>query len=703
MVTTGYITQAEADAAKTAAPNLQTPTFATKGDLVAPHFVFYIRQLLINYIGGDPALAEQKLDDAGLTVTTSLDLDTQAMAQSVLSSMGPTMVKNYNASNASITAVDPNTGEVLAMVGSIDYNNSISGNTNSATAGLQPGSSFKPFVYATAFNKTFKKSPSSITFDLPTDFGGGYTPNYYDGKFRGPVTDRNALAGSLNIPAVKTLGIVGVQNAINTAHSMGITTLNADPSTYGLSLVLGSGEVRAVDMANAYGAFANGGMEHDLRPILTIAQSGKVVKDYTTTTGTQAIEPDVAYEINSILSDINAKKPIFGSLANNFALPSRMAAAKSGTTQNNRDGWTVGYTPQISVAVWVGNNLPSKTMTKGADGSVVAAPIWKQFMTEYLAGKPAVNFAQPSDIQTITVDELSGKLPTDQSPPDQHITDVFAPWQVPTTTDDVHQLVKVDKVSGKLATSLTPPEDIVSQYYFSIHSEMPNNPGWENPVQDWAKANGGSTPPTQTDDVHTSANQPSLTITSPSDGATITGPFTIAANAGGNSAITKVEFFINNVSVGTATQAPWQISYDAASLPAGTEVIQATATNELGLTTTVQVTVTKGDATPSPSPPPPGPVKNVSVINGSKIANKPVHISWTNTSDTSVITVAIYQSSTSGALGSQVKSIQVAPGASSSADLLITTPGTYYFTLRSTDSSGSQDLPGVTVSGQVLP
>jgi membrane peptidoglycan carboxypeptidase len=456
--------------------------------------VFFVRQQLIDFIGGDPTDAEKKLDQEGYVVKTSLDLEAQGLAESVMQDMGPSTVKKYGASNAALTAVDPKTGEVLAMVGSIDYEDSKSGNTNYANALLQPGSSFKPFVYATTFDKVHKKSPASIFFDLQTDFGN-YVPQNYDGRFRGPVTIRNSLAQSLNIPAVKALENTGIKDAIGTATRLGISSLT-NTDAYGLSLVLGAGEVRPVEMANAYAGFANGGKHNNLRPILTIEKDGKMVKDFRTDEPTQALEPEVAYQITSILSDNNARTPVFGA-RNNLTLSDRPVAAKSGTTNSNRDAWTVGFTPQISVAVWVGNNEANKTMVKGADGSIVAAPIWKRYMQEYLKGKPIEQFTRPEGLKDVTIDMLSGKLPTDQSPSDQRITDMFAEWQIPTDFDDVHTKVKIDRVTGKLATDITPPEDIEELVYFYVHSEHPDNPNWEGPVQAWAAANGGnSRPPT---------------------------------------------------------------------------------------------------------------------------------------------------------------------------------------------------------------
>ena len=690
MAEVGYITQDQANAAKNEAPNLANPDFSQRSNLLAPHFVFYVRQQLLDFVQAqnnvDAQTAENLLDTSGYVVTTSLDLDTQKLAESIMADMGPSTVKTWGASNAALTSVDPNNGQILAMVGSIDYGTSKSGNTNFANALLQPGSSFKPIVYATSFDKTTKMSPASVLYDLQTDFGGGYTPQNYNGKFNGPVTVRTALAGSLNIPAVKTLGIVGVPAALDTAKRLGITSLN-DTANYGLSLVLGAGEVRPVELANAYASFENGGKHYNLTPILNIKKDGKLVKDFTTDQPTQALEPDIAAEITSILSDNNARSFVFGTHSA-LTMSDRPVAAKSGTTQSNRDAWTVGYTPQIVTAVWVGNNEANKTMNKGADGSVVAAPIWNRFMREYLKGKPVVNFTVPDDLKTITVDRLSGKLPTDQSPQDQRITDIFASWQIPTANDDVHVLVKIDKTTGALATDLTPAEDIVQQFYIKIHSEKPDNPNWENPVQAWAAANGGGPPPpSATDTVHVEANRPTISITNPTANSTLTGTFNLSANPGGPAPITKVEFFINNVSVGSRTEAPWTIQYDSSSLPPGTQIVTATATNNLGLTRSDQVTVNKpGSDTTAPAA--------VTSVKVSKTGGRSVHITWENPSDSDLASVNIYQSTSSGVLGARAQNVSATPGTAGQVDLSNLPLGTIYFTLRPVDTTGNENASG---------
>jgi membrane peptidoglycan carboxypeptidase len=601
--------------------------------------------------------------------------------------MGPDVVKKYQATNASLTAVDPKTGEVLAMVGSIDYSTSKSGNTNYADALLQPGSSFKPIVFATAFGPENTYAPGSITYDVPTDFGN-YKPNNYDGKFHGAITNRQALAGSLNIPAVKNLELAGLDKSIETAKAMGVTTLNRPPQEYGLSLVLGSGEVRPVEMAGAYATFANNGMHNELRPILTIEKDGQVIKDFTATEAKKALEPEVAYQISNILSDNGARSYVFGT-RNNLVLSDRPVAAKSGTTENNRDAWTIGYTPSISVAVWVGNNEANKTMVKGADGSYVAAPIWNRFMKEYLKGKPVEQFERPATIKEMTVDRLSGKIPTDQSPENERVTDIFAPWQIPKGNDDIHVKVRVVKGTNLLATDLTPADMVEERIYFTIKSERPLKPSWEQPVQAWARANYGDrvgSPPTEIDGTYVEANRPNISITSPLEGTSVSGSFILAAAPGGNRAITKVDFYINSVLIGTISSSPWSMTYNAASLPPGSQVIQAVATNDLGLTATAEVTVTTAgqDATP------PGNVSNLKRESGT--LPTVVRLSWLNPSDSDLDYMNVYESTSEGSLGTLVQRVNgLTPSQTGMADINQSKKGDYYYTLEPVDKNGNRN------------
>lgn len=519
MAKVGFITQAEADKAKGEAPKLDNPSFlARNSSIKAPHFVFYVRDELIKILGDDQN-AEQVLGQEGYVVTTSLDLSVQDMAEKVVKETAPKYLDRAKAKNAAMVVIEPTTGDVLAMVGSIDYFNEEFGSVNVATSLRQPGSSFKPIVYATGLKGRY--SPSSVLFDLKTDFGN-YSPDNYDGSTHGPVTIRQALNMSLNIPAVKMLDLVGIDEALKTAKDLGISTLT-NRDQYGLSLVLGAGEVKLVELTHAYSVFANQGTKMPLTPILKIVdKTGKEIvnnTDVAKRAGERVLDPQVAYLMADVMSDQAAKAPVFGK---GLLVAGHTVASKTGTTQSWKDGWTIGYTPQIAVGVWAGNN-DGTPMRQGADAISVAAPIWRTFMQNYLSDKPNVPFPVPAGVQQATTDRLSGKLPNEGCATD-NVTDWFASWNVPKDKDDVHKAVYIDRFSGKLATGNTPPSAVEIRCYRTLHSERPDHANWEAPVLAWAAANGynqGDTPPTESDDVHVAGKMPTATITTPTDSQTL--------------------------------------------------------------------------------------------------------------------------------------------------------------------------------------
>jgi len=369
---------------------LDTDTFKKllppQTNIQAPHFVFYIKELLEKEYG------IEALEEDGLRIYTTLDYDMQKRAEeSVIA--GAEKNKKYNASNAALVVMNPKSGEILTMVGSKDFfNSTIDGQVNVAIRPRQPGSSFKPIVYAKAFEKGYQ--PETILSDTRTNFGPDgsgkdYIPSDYDGKFRGSVSMRQALAMSLNIPAVQTLYLTGVNNAIDFAHKLGITTLN-DRNRYGLSLVLGGGEVKLVDMANAFSVFANDGVKTEPIFIQRITDpNGKIIQE-NSTVSKRVIDAQIARKIDSILSDNAARTPIFGSNSP-LGFKDRIVAAKTGTTQEFRDAWTIGFTPSITVGVWVGNN-DNTPMKPGSDGVFVAAPIWRDFINKELPNLPVEKF-----------------------------------------------------------------------------------------------------------------------------------------------------------------------------------------------------------------------------------------------------------------------------------------------------------------------
>jgi 1A family penicillin-binding protein len=355
--------------------------------IAAPHFVFYVLDQLEKQYG------QKALEENGLKIYTTLDWDKQKLAEQIIRDSSDSILKKYGASNAALVAIDPQTGQILTMVGSKDYfSKSIDGQVNVAISPRQPGSSFKPLVYAKAFEKGFQ--PDTLVLDARTNFGPDgsgkdYIPRNYDGTFRGVISMRQALAGSLNIPAIKTLREVGLSDAIEMAHRLGITTLN-NPERYGLSLVIGSGEVTLLDETSGFSVFANDGKRNPVDPILKIVDNKGTIIQENIASNIPVLDPQVARKINSILSDNRARAPIFG-LNNKLFIPGRTVAAKTGTTQEFRDAWTVGFTPHIAVGVWVGNNN-SQPMLPGSDGSFVAAPIWNQFMSQVIQEYPNTSF-----------------------------------------------------------------------------------------------------------------------------------------------------------------------------------------------------------------------------------------------------------------------------------------------------------------------
>jgi len=369
----------------------------------APHFVFYAIEKLEEKYG------RVLLEKGGFHIITSLDYDLQKAAeQSVQEGVARNMSRG--ATNAALVALDPKSGEILAMVGSRDYfDQSIDGQVNVTIQPRQPGSSFKPIVYAAAFEKGFQ--PETLVVDAPTNFGPdgngkNYVPRNYDGKFHGTLPMRKTLAMSLNIPAIKTLSMVGMDNAINMAHRLGITTIN-DRKRYGLSLAIGGAEVRPLDMASAVSGFSHEGRRFSPSPIVKVVyQDGSIYNKPTR--GEQVIDSEVARKINSILSDNDARSSIFGK-NNPLHIPGKIVAAKTGTTQEFRDAWTVGYTPNIAVSVWAGNN-DSSPMASGSDGVFVAAPIWRSFMDKVLDRYPGtafVDYQRKNQAKVISEKELN--------------------------------------------------------------------------------------------------------------------------------------------------------------------------------------------------------------------------------------------------------------------------------------------------------
>ena len=478
MLRDGYVTPEETAAAKQEKLQVKTGGVAERFNVQAPHFSVYVRKWLEEKFGAE------LVNRGGLKVYTSLDLDLQNYAQKTITDqIAKLTAEGHNANNGATVMIRPTTGEILAMVGSADYwNDAIDGKFNVTTGLRQPGSSFKPFTYLTLLTQGV---PASYGFlDVRTEFQQPgatppiYVPENYDRKYHGFQRMRLALAQSLNIPAVRALEMAGVDNVIRTAHKMGITTLDQGLSYYGLALTLGGGEVKLLDMAYAFGVLANNGYMAgvpiaedrqrpgyrtlDPAPVLRVEDSdGNVLWKYEQPALAKVVDPEYAYLITNMLSDNPARWPAFG--ANNVLELDRPAAVKTGTTNDYKDNWTIGFTPDVVTAVWIGNtdSSPMKKVT----GITGAAPVWNQLMSYFLKDKPVQAFTRPPGLVEKAVCATTGLLPTKYCPT---VTELFVPGTEPTSYDTVYQPFLIDRETGQLATASTPP-DKVEEKVFEIY------------------------------------------------------------------------------------------------------------------------------------------------------------------------------------------------------------------------------------------
>lgn len=510
-----YITQEEYDQAIKEELVFQP----NKSNITAPHFVMYIKEYLSQKYG------EQVLERGGLKITTTLDLYKQELAEKIITEKTENYQEKYNASNAALLALDTKTGQILAMVGSRDYyDDEIDGQVNVTLRPRQPGSSFKPIVYAAAFQKGY--TPDTTLFDVVTTFKSypkDYTPHNYDGGEHGPVTIRKALQGSLNIPAVKAIYLTGTDKVLDFADTMEYSTLK-DRSRFGLSLVLGGGEVKMIEHLDAFATFAREGVWKPVASILKVEDANGNVLEEFQLKEKKKFDAQIGRFINNVLSDNEARAYVFR-INNKLSLGERPVCAKTGTTNDYRDGWTLGYTPSLAVGVWVGNN-DFTPMNDGASGGTVATPIWNEFMKEVLGDTPIENFKKPEPIET-TKPVLNGE------------------YKVP-------YVVKINKLSGALATENTPLEYVEEKTFYQFHNILyyldkddPRGDGngmadeqfsnWEDAVQRWVKKQAEKEveegeenpyvtelPPQDKDNAQAPEDRPIVNFTSPNNNSTIT-------------------------------------------------------------------------------------------------------------------------------------------------------------------------------------
>lgn len=502
MVEDGYIT----DKQKTDALNeVKNMTFSHENSvsLKAPTFVMMVKQQLSKQFG------EQAVESGGLQVTTTLDYGIQKQVEQIIPDE-LAKIKNYHVGNAAAIVTDPKTGAVLAYAGGKDYfckaepdgctpgkNCTFEPYVDLAAADRQPGSSLKPIMYATAFSKGY--TAASLLMDTPTDFplndGSGkmYTPVNYDGKFMGPMQVRFALGNSRNIPAVKMLAKVGIKDVMQNAYNMGISNwqpTSANLSSVGLSLVLGGRETTLLDETTAYGTFADQGVRHDPVFITKVTDAkGNVLYEYKPTQGTQVLSPEISFLISHILLDNNARQPEFG-LYSSLVVPGKTVSVKTGTTDDKRDNWTMGYTPSYVVGVWVGNDDNEPMNQAISSGITGAAPIWNGIMRAILKGKPDEQPKKPDDVNAVQIDAYGGGLPVDGKPTR---SEYFIKGTEPTAKSPIYQKLKVQKGDHTKAASQDQIDhgDYDQVDFIVLHEDDPVSTDgqnrWQAGIDTWIK------------------------------------------------------------------------------------------------------------------------------------------------------------------------------------------------------------------------
>lgn len=453
----------------------------------APHFVFYVRDVLAEMYG------EEVVETGGFKVTTTLDLELHNTAQSIVSEEIE-KVESLNITNGAAMVMNPETGEILSMVGSRDYANSeIGGQFNVAVDGLrQPGSSIKPVTYLTLLERGY--TPASVLVDVPTTFAPDdtsdpYEPKNYDGKFRGPVTIRNSLGSSLNIPAVKALAIVGIDSFLQQAYQMGFDTLEPTEDNFkrfGLAVTLGGAEVHLIDTVSAYSAFANGGYKVTPVSILKIEdKDGKSIFEHRPVTGERVVSESGAFLINHILSDNSARSIAFGT--NSLLNLGQGVAVKTGTTNDQRDNWAIGWSKSAMVGAWVGNN-DNSAMKQVASGVSGATPIWRRIMQAAIdKGYTAPAWEVPDSVQQVALDAISGYPEHDEFPT---VTDFASKGTVPSLPDPIHAKLKLCRGEEKLAPpARVSANDFDEREYIILKEDDPVSQDgvnrWQASIDSW--------------------------------------------------------------------------------------------------------------------------------------------------------------------------------------------------------------------------
>ncbi len=547
----GYISGKEESSMKV---ELGQMKFATPGgQFIAPHFVLYVKKLLVEMFG------EEKVSQGGLRVTTTLDAQLQKKSEAIMKDELD-KIKDLKVGNGAAFGINPQTGEILTYVGSKEYDSTDSefqGKYDVISQGYrQPGSALKPITYAVAFEKGY--TPVSVFMDVETHFPGGkdkpdYIPKNYDNKFRGPVQIRFALGNSVNIPAVKTTAMVGIKDILKTANDMGISSLaptDSNVEKFGLSITLGGGEVRLMDLVQAYGVLATGGIRNDLISILKVVDSnGKTIYEKKPQNGKKVLGEDVSFLISHILLDNQARKDVFGE--NSFlVIPGHTVSAKTGTTDDKRDNWTVGYTPSVVVGVWVGNNDNSAMNPKFASGATGAAPIWYRIIREALKNIPNEEFKVPSNVISLTIDAYGGGLPREGRPTR---SEYFIKGTEPTSVSPIYQKIKLSKNDKnklanavEIATGSYEEKDFI-KFIESDPTSRDSKNRWQEGIDAWINTQSDPIfhPPGETS--KTDENSVVVRIKNPSDKKQIdSNDVSVLADAKALREIKKMELYVDD-------------------------------------------------------------------------------------------------------------------------------------------------------------
>ncbi|MBI2404871.1 hypothetical protein HYV22_01680, partial [Candidatus Gottesmanbacteria bacterium] len=497
----------------------------------------------------------------GLKVTTTLDWKLQEKAQAIVADE-VAKVKYLKVTNGAAIVIDPTNGEILAMVGSKDYSATDSSGFkfNVVTQGLrQPGSAIKPITYATAFKKGY--TPSTLLLDVDTKYPSGdpvkpeYNPKNYDGKFRGPIQLRYGLGNSINVIAVKVSAIVGIKDVLRTAYDMGLTTL--EPTTehirrFGLSLTLGGGEVKLIDLTSAFGVFATSGLRQEPVAILKVEDAkGKTLYEYKPPSPRRVIGSDIAYLLNDILSDNGSRKDVFGERSY-LVIPGKTVAVKTGTTDDKRDNWTIGYSTNRVVGVWVGNNDNSPMHPSLASGVTGAAPIWNRLIREVLNNLPDKPFPKPDNMVEMDVDAYGGGLPVDGYPTRK---ERFIKGTEPTGPSAIYQKIKVSRHdNNKLANAIEIANGEYDTKTFVVFTEQDpvstdGKNRWQEAIDAWIASQGDSKfhPPKET---YEGSEQITVSIKEPGDLSQInSNDVRVVAEATSTNEVNRIEIYMDGTKV----------------------------------------------------------------------------------------------------------------------------------------------------------